>query len=186
MSETASITSGIAARYAAALFDLAQESNSLDALDADVKALNVALDQSADLRAVIRSPVIPRSEQGATMVALAKKMGLSVHTGHVMELMAARRRLFIIPAFLRDLQARIAQSRGEITADVISAAPLTAEQSKQLSQSLKKQAGKDVKLNAAVDKTLIGGLIVKLGSTMIDTSIRSKLAALQNKMKEVG
>jgi F-type H+-transporting ATPase subunit delta len=100
--------------------------------------------------------------------------------------MAAKRRLFVLPQLVADLQARIATEKGEVTAEVTSAAALTADQAAKLAATLKAKVGKDVKLKTAVDEALIGGLVVKLGSTMIDTSIRSKLAALQNAMKEVG
>ena len=100
--------------------------------------------------------------------------------------MASKRRLFVLPQLAADLTARIAAEKGEVTAEVTSAAALTAEQTAALASVLKAKIGKDVKLKTAVDETLIGGLVVKLGSTMIDTSVKSKLAALKNAMKEVG
>lgn len=186
MSEPASISPGIAARYATALFDLAKEEKALKALEADADALAAALAVSADLKEMIASPVISRDEQAAAIAALAKKMKLSVLTANTLSLMAAKRRLFVLPQMVADLQARIATEKGEVTAEVTSAAALTADQAAKLAATLKAKVGKDVKLKTAVDEALIGGLVVKLGSTMIDTSIRSKLAALQNAMKEVG
>ena len=186
MSEPASISSGIAARYAAAVFDLAKEEQALTALEADADALSAALDASEELRSVISSPVITREEQAKVMDAIASKLGVSALVANTLQLMASKRRLFVLPHLLADLAARIATEKGEVTAEVTSAAALSADQASKLAATLKARVGKDVKLKTAVDESLIGGLVVKLGSTMIDTSVRSKLAALQNAMKEVG
>lgn len=186
MSEPASISAGIAARYATALFDLSKEAKSLKSLEGDVDALEAALASSADLRSVIHSPVISRADQAAAIGAVAAKMGLSSLVANTLALMAQNRRLFAVPQLLSDLRARISEEKGEVTADVVSAAKLSATQAKQLAETLKASVGKTVKLNATVDESLIGGLVVKVGSKMIDTSIRSKLASLQNAMKEVG
>jgi F-type H+-transporting ATPase subunit delta len=186
VSEPVSISTGIAARYAVALFDLAKDDKALDRLEADVDALAAALDASADLRGVIASPILSREDQAGAIAAVAAKMGLSQLTANTLALMAAKRRLFVLPQLLSDLRARIADEKGEVTADVASAAPLSDAQAAALSETLKKSVGKTVKLNVTVDEGLIGGLVVKVGSKMIDTSIRSKLASLQNAMKEVG
>lgn len=186
VSETASVSTGIAARYASALFDLAKEAGAIKALEADADALKAALAVSPDLAAMIASPVISRSEQAAAIAAISAKMGLNALTANTLALMADKRRLFTLPQFLNELAARIADDKGEITAEVTSATALSAAQSKKLAETLKAKVGKTVKLNATVDESLIGGLIVKLGSTMIDTSVKSKLASLQNAMKEVG
>ena len=186
MSEPASISSGIAARYATALFDLAKEENALKGLEGDVDALDAALTASADLRELIGSPMVSRDDQASAIAAIAKKMGLSVLMTNALALMASKRRLFVLPQLLADLRDRIATEKGEVTAEVTVAIALTADQAKKLAASLKASVGKDVKLKTAVDESLIGGLVVKLGSTMIDTSVKAKLAALQNAMKEVG
>ena len=186
MSETASISLGIAARYALALFELAKDDKALGALEADTTALGDVLTTSPDFAAMIASPVIARDEQAAAVAAIAAKMGVSALMANTLALLAQKRRLFVLPQLVADLTARIAEEKGEITADVVSATALSAAQSKTLVAALKANIGKDVKLNATVDESLIGGLIVKLGSTMIDTSVKAKLAALQNAMKEVG
>ncbi len=186
MSDSASISSGIASRYALAAFELAKEDKALAALEFDTAALEAALAASADLAALISSPLYSRDDQGAAINAVAAKMGLSATMTNTLALMAAKRRLFVVPHLLTDLRARIAAEKGEVTAEVTSAAALTAAQSKKLSATLKSSVGKDVILKTSVDETLIGGMIVKLGSTMIDTSVKSKLSALQNVMKEVG
>jgi len=186
VSEPASISSGIAARYAAAVFDLASENGAIPALEADVDTLDAAVRESADFRTMIASPVILREDQSRAVAALSAKMGLSPLTANTLALMAQKRRLFVLPQLVTELRARIAAEKGEVTAEVTSAAPLTAEQAGKLVATLKARVGKDVKLKTAVDEGLIGGLVVKLGSTMIDTSVRAKLVALQNSMKEVG
>ena len=186
MSEPASISAGIAGRYATAVFELAKEAKGLKALEGDVDALGAALDDSDDLRALIASPVYSREEQAKAVGALAAKMKLSGTLANTLGLMAANRRLFVLPQMLAALRDMIAEEKGEVTADVTAAAALTKAQADKLAASLKKTVGKTVKLNTTVDESLIGGLVVKVGSKMIDTSIRSKLASLQNAMKEVG
>ena len=120
------------------------------------------------------------------ITAIAAKMGLSPLLTNTLRLMAQNRRLFALPQLVARLAELIAEDRGEITAEVVSAAPLSPEQAKKLTETLAAKSGKTVKLNTRVDEGLIGGMIVKLGSQMIDSSIRSKLASLQNVMKEVG
>ena len=186
VSEPVSMSLSIAQRYAAAVFEIAKEENALPKLEADTQALGAALAQSADLRDMIASPMVGRDEQGAAIGAIAAKMGVSQVMANTLALMAQKRRLFVLPQLVTTLQARIAAEKGEVTADVISAAALSDAQAKALAETLKAKVGKDVKLNTTVDETLIGGLIVKLGSTMIDTSVKARLAALQNAMKEVG
>ena len=186
MSEPASISVGVADRYATAIFELAKEDKGLDRLEADVETLQAALDASADFRNMIASPILSRDEQGKAIAALAGAMGLGGTLSNALALMAGRRRLFVLPQLVRALRLRIAEEKGEITADVTTAAPLSKAQADRLAEVLKARTGKAIRLNAAVDPALIGGLVVKVGSKMIDTSVRSRLAALQNAMKEVG
>ena len=186
MSETASISSGIAGRYATALFQLAKEAKKLPAVEKDVDALAEALASSDAMGDLINSPVYTRAEGGAAIGAIAKKMKLSPLTTKTLGLMAEKRRLFVLPALINSVKTMIAEEKGEVSADVTAAKKLTAAQQKKLADTLKKTVGKDVKINVTVDESLIGGLIVKVGSKMIDSSIRSKLSNLQNAMKEVG
>jgi F-type H+-transporting ATPase subunit delta len=186
VSEPASISLGIAQRYASAVFGLAIETSALDAVENDVDALAAALDESADLRDLISNPVYSREQQSAAISAVANKMGLSATVANTLALMASKRRLFVLPQLVTALREKIAAHKGEVTAEVVSATELTQAQKDKLAEALKESVGKTVKVNAAVDETLIGGLVVKVGSKMIDTSIRSKLSALQNAMKEVG
>ncbi|MEL6958149.1 MAG: F0F1 ATP synthase subunit delta [Pseudomonadota bacterium] len=184
MSEPASISSGIAARYATAVFELSKDAKGLKALESDLDALSAALEGSEDLRALISSPLYSREEQGAAIAEIANYMKLSDTMSNTLALMAQKRRLFVVPQMVTALREMIAEEKGEVTADVVSAKALTKAQSDKLAKTLKASVGSDVKINATVDESLIGGLVVKVGSKMIDTSIRSKLAALQNTMKE--
>jgi F-type H+-transporting ATPase subunit delta len=186
VSESAAISTGIAARYATAMFDLATEAAAIDALAKDVDALEAALAASADLRDLISSPIYRRDESQAAVGAVAKAMKLGMIATNTLQVMAQKRRLFVLPMVLRAVRAQIAESRGEMTAEVVSAKALTKTQADKLAKSLSASAGKKINLNATVDESLIGGLIVKVGSKMIDSSIRSKLNSLQNTMKEVG
>ncbi len=186
VSETASISLGIATRYATAVFELAKDGGALKALEADIAALSDALSVSPELRAAIASPVVTREDQGNVIKAIGTKLGISALMANTLALMAEKRRLFVLPQLLTNLADQIAVEKGEVTAEVTAARALTAAQSKKLAETLKARVGKTVKLNTTVDESLIGGLVVKLGSTMIDTSVKAKLAALQNAMKEVG
>ncbi len=184
MSETASISSGIAARYATAVFELSNDAKGLKSLETDINALSAALQGSADLKTLLTSPLYSRDEQAGAVAAIAKKMKLSATMANTLALMASKRRLFVVPHMLTALREKLAEQKGEVTADVVSAKALTKAQSDKLAKTLKASVGSDVIINATVDESLIGGLVVKVGSKMIDTSVRAKLNALQNTMKE--
>ncbi|MCV6598523.1 MAG: F0F1 ATP synthase subunit delta [Mangrovicoccus sp.] len=186
MSEPASISAGIAERYATAVFDLVQEGGQLPQLEADLGVLEDALAQSSELNALVSSPIYSREEQGAAITGIATKAGLSPVITNTLGLMASNRRLFVLPQLIEILRGKIADEKGEVSAEVISAAPLSDAQTASLAETLRNKIGKTVTLKTTVDASLIGGLIVKVGSQMIDTSIASKLANLQNSMKEVG
>ncbi|MDW4499815.1 F0F1 ATP synthase subunit delta [Sulfitobacter sp. D35] len=186
MSETASISTSIAERYATAVYDLAKDSNSVKDVESDLDALGAAISDSADLRDLIHSPIYSREEQTGAISAIVDKMDLSQTMANTLRLMASKRRLFVLPQLIAALRALIAEEKGEVTADVVSAKALTKSQAEKLSKTLTASTGKTVTLNATVDESLIGGLVVKVGSRMIDTSIRAKLNSLQNAMKEVG
>ncbi len=186
MSEPASISTGIAERYATAVFDLAKEGKALKALEKDIGVLEGALNDSDDFKTLLSSPLYSREEQSGAMAAVAKKMKLSATTTNVLGLLASKRRLFVLPQLVSTLQDRLAEEKGEVTAEVTTAKALTKAQADKLAKTLKTQIGSDVTIKETVDESIIGGLIVKVGSKMIDTSIKSKLDALQNTMKEVG
>ena len=186
MASSATLTSGVAGRYATALFEIAKESKALDKVEADVLALEAALAESADLRNMLSSPVFSREDQGKAIAAIAAKMALGPAVSNTLGLMAQNRRLFVVRGLIAQMKALIAEERGEVTAEVTTAKALTKDQAEALARTLKASVGKDVRMDVTVDESLIGGLVVKVGSRMIDTSIRSKLAHLQNIMKEVG
>jgi F-type H+-transporting ATPase subunit delta len=186
VSEQASTSKGIATRYATALFGLADEQEDISTLEQNVGTLKECLDKSVDLASLISSPMYSRDQQQTAITAIAKKLGLSIVMTNTLSLMAVKRRLFVVPTFLTVLSDLIAISKNEIMAEVVSAKSLSEGQLEKLAGTLKGNFSKDVKINATVDPGLIGGMIVKVGSTMIDTTIKAKLNSLQNVMKEVG
>ena len=186
VSEQASTSKGIATRYATAVFGLADEQDDIHTLEQNVGILKEALDKSMDLTSLISSPIYSRDQQQAAITAIAKKLGLSPVLTNTLSLMATKRRLFVVPTFLIVLGDLIAASKNEITAEVVSATSLSKGQLDKLAKTLKANFSKDVKINATVDPRLIGGMIVKVGSRMIDTTTKAKLNSLQNVMKEVG
>lgn len=180
------MTSGVAGRYATALFEIAKDNGTLARLETDMTALAAALAESADLRDAIASPVFSRSDLGAAIKAITARMGVSPEVAGTLGVMASNRRLFVLPGLIAAVKALIAAERGEVTAEVTTARPLSESQISALRDTLKASIGKDVTLHVTLDESLIGGLVVKVGSRMVDSSIRSKLANLQNVMKEVG
>ena len=186
MSEQASTSKGIALRYASALFGLANEQDDLPTLEQNVGKLEDSIAESVDLNRLISSPIYSRGDQQSAITAVAIKLGLSSIMTNTLSLMAAKRRLFVVPTFLTVLSELIADSKNEITADVVSATSLSKSQLENLAKALKASFGKDININSTVDKSLIGGMTVKVGSRMIDTTILAKLNSLQNIMKEVG
>ena len=186
MSEQASTSKGIATRYASALFGLADEQDDITELEKNVRVFKQAIGQSADLNHLISSPIYSRDQQQSAILAIAKKLSLSSVMTNTLALMAEKRRLFVVPTFLSAIEDLIAESKNELTAEVISAKELTKSQLDKLAKTLKSNFSKDIKINASVDESLIGGMIVKVGSRMIDTTIQAKLNSLQNVMKEVG
>lgn len=176
----------IASRYARAIFELAKEEGALEKLEADMAALDELLRTSAEFNTLIRSPLVTSADAIRAIEALAPRLGLGDIVTRTLLLMASKGRLFVLPALLAEVRRLLAEARGEVTAEVRTAKALTKTQSEKLQKVLAKVTGKNVKLDVAVDEDLIGGLVVKVGSKMVDGSIRSKLAALRNAMKEVG
>ncbi|MDE2791714.1 MAG: F0F1 ATP synthase subunit delta [Paracoccaceae bacterium] len=189
MPESVSITAGIASRYATALFDLAKEADALTGVESDLDSLAAALDVSPDLAALIESPVYTRDEQSGAMVALARRMGLSELVTGALGVMAENRRLFVLPKVIELVRAMMAAEKGEVTAKVSASKPLTAAQKDRLTAELGTALGdsaQSVRIEQDVDEGLVGGLVIRVGSRMVDSSIRSRLSRLQNAMKEVG
>jgi len=179
------ISEGIAERYETAIFEIAVENNHLEELEQNIQDLSRILEISDELADVIASPIIRRSEQKIVMEKVSDSLNLSTTTKNLLLLMAEKRRLFVLPVLCRTIQKKIATFRGELTAEIKCATELTKEQLAKLSSILSAKFGKDILMKVTVEKNLIGGLVVKIGSIMIDTSIAAKLAFLQNSMKEV-
>tara|TARA_B110000003_G_scaffold21091_1_gene20479 strand:- start:5427 stop:6011 length:585 start_codon:yes stop_codon:yes gene_type:complete len=186
LSEPVSIASGIASRYATAIFELARADKKIKDLESDVNDLDMALKLSADLRSLVTSPLYTRDQVENAISSISRLMKLQPNMVNALALMAKKRRLFVLPNLLIALRERVAQEKGQAVAEAFSARALSKSQIEKLSQAIKSKLGMDVEIKVTVDKTIIGGLVVKVGSKMIDTSIISKLNALQNKMKEVG
>ena len=186
VSETASVVSGVAERYAGALFELAVESGQVDAVAGDIDRLDAILGESADLRRLVRSPVFTPDEQLRAVTAVLERAGIGGLLSNFVKLTARNRRLFAVPDMIRAYRLLLAAHRGETTADVTSAEPLSPAQVADIKAALKGVTSKDIRVNAKVDPSLIGGLIVKLGSRMIDTTLKTKLNALKVALKEVG
>jgi len=179
-------TSSVADRYARSLHELAAEAGKVDAVEAALGDFETLISESAELKRLIESPVFSADEQAAAMDAILAKANMEPLASNFMHVVARNRRLFALPAMIRAFRDIAARERGEVTAEVTSAAELNATQEKQLKATLKEVAGKDVKLSVTVDPSILGGLIVKLGSRQIDTSLKTKLSSLKLALKEVG
>jgi F-type H+-transporting ATPase subunit delta len=180
------MSASMAGRYAAALFELAKEQSQLAQVEADLKSFQTMLDESSDLVRLVRSPVISADDQAKALTAILVKAGISGLTTNFFLLIARNRRLFAVADMLKDFRTLLAAERGEVSADIASAHPLTPEQMNALKDALRIQVGKDVQMNTRVEPNLLGGLIVKLGSRMIDSSLRTKLNNLKVAMKGIG
>jgi F-type H+-transporting ATPase subunit delta len=176
---------GMAGRYAAALFELAKDQQQVETVEADVKAFQSLLDGSDDLRRLVRSPVISADDQLRALTALLAKAGISGLTGNFLRLITRNRRLYAVGDILKTFRVLLARERGEVTAEVATAHALTGAQMQVLSDTLKASIGKNVQINTRVDPNLLGGLIVKVGSRMIDSSLRTKLNNLKVAMKGI-
>lgn len=186
MAEKAVTVSGVAERYAAALFDLARDENALDAVAGDLTNFQALLDESEDLTRLVRSPVFSADEQTRAVTAVLDKAGIKGLAANLIKVAAANRRLFAVPEMIVAYRRMLSKERGEIFASVTSAEPLSDSQVATLKAALKDAMGKDVLLDQKIDAELIGGLVVQVGSRMIDTSLRTKLNAMKFAMKEAG
>ena len=186
MASEAETSSGVAGRYANALFELAKEQKALDEVAVDLNRFNEALDAFEDLKRLVKSPVFTAEEQGRALAAILDRLKIEGLTRNFLLLVAKNRRLFASPNMIRAFRAMLARYRGETSAMVTAAAKLTEAQATALKQALKAALGKEVMLEERVDPSLLGGLVVKVGSRMVDTSLRTKLNSLKVAMKEVG
>lgn len=178
--------SGVSGRYATALFELARDEKSVDAVKADLDKFAALLNESADLARLVRSPVFTADDQRKALGAVLAKAGISGITANLLNVLTANRRLFAISDVIRVFNALVAKFKGEATADVTVAEPLSDKNLDALKAALKSVTGKDVALNVKVDPSIIGGLVVKLGSRMVDSSLRTKLNSIKHAMKEAG
>ncbi len=176
--------SGVAGRYASALFDLAREAGAIEKVEEDLKNLQAAIDGAPDLQGFLASPLYDRAEQLGAMAALAERAGYSALTANFLKLVASNRRLFALEDMIRAFCALAADERGEVSAEAATAAPMTDDQVKALRLEIERMVGKAVNLNTRVDPDLLGGLVVKIGSKMVDASLKTKLNRLKTEMKK--
>jgi F-type H+-transporting ATPase subunit delta len=178
-----SIQASLGGRYATALFDLAEEGRAIETVEASLAKVRAALDQSDDFKALTTSPVVAREAAGKAVLATADELGVDPVTRNFLGVLAHNRRLGELPAIIRAFRLLAARHRGEVTAEVTSAHPLDGEQVDALKQSLRSRVGREVSVDLSVDPDLLGGLVVRIGSQMIDSSIRTRLNALASAMK---
>jgi F-type H+-transporting ATPase subunit delta len=186
MTVEASAEVGLEGRYASALFELADSAKQLDSVAGDLTALRKAIDDSADLRRLIASPIVSADAQAKAMQAVAEAMKLAPLSRQFLGVVVQKRRLSRLPGMIRAFLAELARRRGESSAEVVSAVPLTDAQTEKLSDVLRGLVGRKITLEQRVDPDILGGLVVRVGSRMFDSSIRTKLQRLQLAMKGVG
>ena len=178
--------SGVSGRYATALFELARDEKSIDPVKADLDRFEAMLTDSADLKRLVRSPVFSADSQSKALAAVFDRAGISGTAANFLKVLTANRRLFAVSDVIRAFRALVARFKGEATADVTVAEALSDRNLDVLKTALKSVTGKDVALNVNVDPSIIGGLVVKLASRMVDSSLRTKLNSIKHAMKEAG
>jgi F-type H+-transporting ATPase subunit delta len=178
------LVSGMAGRYATALFELARDANAIDAVKADLDRFDGLVAESPDLSRLVKSPVFSADEQLQALTAVLERAGIGGLAAQFLKLVTSNRRLFAAPDMTRGYRELVAQHKGEVTANITVAEPLKDEHAAALKSALKTVSGKDVDLAIKVDPAIIGGLVVKLGSRMVDSSLRTKLNAIKHAMKE--
>jgi len=181
-----SVNSGIADRYATALFDLAKDQGALDTVESDLGDLSGMLSESEDLDRLVRSPVIARAEQASAMAAVLDKAGVGALVRNFVGVVANNNRLFALKSIITSYKAMMAAHRGEVSAEVVAAQPLDDEQKSRVADALKTAIGQDVNIDVRIDESLIGGMVVRVGSRMVDMSLATKLQGLRVAMKGVG
>lgn len=186
MAAESSSTAGVADRYAMALYELAAADGRLDVIATDLRQVRQLIAGSEDLRRLLRSPVVGREGQGKAIAALAGRAGLDDLTRRFLGVLARNRRLAAVPAVIDTFLSQLAAARGETAAEVVSARELTETQADGLRAALKKAVGGDIVLSQRVEPALLGGLVVKVGSRMVDSSLRTKLQQLRLTMKGIG
>ncbi|EJW13022.1 ATP synthase delta chain [Rhodovulum sp. PH10] len=180
------IAAGVAGRYATALFELALETDAIDTVAADLARFEALIAESPDLQRLVKSPVFDSEEQTRAVTAVLAKVEMGGISANFLKLVAANRRLFAVQRMIRAYRALVARHKGEETAEVTVAEPLSDAHRAELEAALDEITGKDVHVEVRVDPAIIGGLVVKIGSRMVDGSLRTKLNAIKHAMKEVG
>jgi F-type H+-transporting ATPase subunit delta len=170
--------SGVSGRYATALFELARDEKVVDSVKTDLDRFEAMLADSADLKRLVRSPVFSADAQLKALTAVLDKAGITGISAKFLKLLTANRRLFAVTDVIRAFRALVAKFKGEATAEVTVAEALSDKNLDSLKTALKSVTGKDVALNVKIDRSIIGGLVVKLGSRMVDSSLRTKLNAI--------
>lgn len=183
MESSGGIQASLSGRYALALFELARDTNKLDSVAQSLATLKGALSESEDFRNLTASPVIGREAASKAVAALGATLGLDPLTGNFLGVLAQARRLPQLSAAIRAFETLLSQHKGETRAEVTSAHPLAETQVAALEKNLKARVGRDVAVDVKVDPAILGGLIVKIGSQMIDSSIRTRLNTLAQAMK---
>ena len=178
------IVSGMAGRYATALFELARETNAIDAVKTDLERFDALVAENPDLNRLVRSPVFSAAEQLQALSAVLDRVGIGGLAAKFLKLVTMNRRLFAARDMVRGYRELVALHKGEATAEVTVAERLKDDHVAALKSALKAVSGKDVDLAIKIDPAIIGGLVVKLGSRMVDTSLRTKLNAIRHAMKE--
>jgi F-type H+-transporting ATPase subunit delta len=186
MADQDPITSGMAGRYATALFELALEQRAVDAVRADVDRFDVLVSESDDLNRLVRSPVFGADEQARALSGVLDKAGIGGVAANFLKLVTRNRRLFAVRQIIKAYRALVARHKGEVTAQVTVAEKLSDAHLAALKDALKQVTKQDVQLDVQIEPAIIGGLVVKLGSRMVDTSLRTKLNAIKHAMKEAG
>jgi F-type H+-transporting ATPase subunit delta len=180
------VMAGVAGRYASALFDLAHEQNQLDEVDRDLTTFQGMLDQSPDLGRLVRSPAFAAEEQERALGAVMDWASIGATTGNFLKVVTRNRRLFAAEDMIKTFRTLLARHRGEVAAEVKSAVALSEEQLAALKDKLRANYGKDVRIAASVDPSLLGGLVIKIGSRMFDSSLKTKLTNLKVVLKGTG
>jgi len=178
------IVSGMAGRYATALFELALESKAVDPVQSDLKAFAALVASSPDLQRLVRSPVFSADEQARALDAVLDKASISGIARNLLRVVAANRRLFAVDQIIRGFNRLVAAHKGEVTAEVTVAEPLNDARLAEIRDALKSVTAKDVTIDLIVDPSIIGGIKVKVGSRMVDASLRTKLNSIKFAMKE--
>ncbi len=173
-------------RYATALFELAKEKKALEAIESQVDELAHILADSQELVSALSSPVVGRTSQENIVSAISKKAKFHAVLANTLNVMAARGRLGLLESVIASFREMVTYERNEVVAEVATAQKMTAAQLKSLTSVLTKKFGKTVTIETTIDESLVGGMVVKVGSTMIDSSVKGKLSKFHNAMKEVG